>query len=183
MFNSCVHNAVEVCQSLAAGSSPHWPFSTPSSVGFTLTQHSLHPTPSPSLHPTPSPSLHTVTASLLVKIRVNGSGETDFYEVEVPSLTYESLLKACADEIEVETSQVAKIRKLPNILIRRDKDVQRLKEGQELEVVLKEEGGQHGVSAFCTSSGGLSMLNLSPLVTDTPPLGRSGVSQHLNGLQ
>lgn len=118
-------------------------------------------------------------------MRVTGSGETDFYEVEVPSLTYEALLKACAEEIEVEASQVAKIRKLPNIMVRRDRDVQRLKEGQELEVVLKEDGGQLSMASFCASSSGLSMLNLTPLVTDTPPLGRVGLhptSQHVNGL-
>lgn len=107
--------------------------------------------------------------------------------MELTSLSYEALLKACAEEIEVEVSQIAKIRKLPNILVRRDRDVQRLKEGQELELVLKEGGV---LSGFCTSSGGLSMLNLAPLVTDMPPLARVGSSiglhptpPHMNGLQ
>lgn len=162
---------------------PLRPFSSPTPIGFTPTQHSLHPTPSPSLHPT--------STALLLKLRVNGSGEADFYEVELPSLTYEALLKVCAEEIEVEVLQIAKIRKLPNILVRRDRDVQRLKEGQELEVVLKEDVGQLGVGGFCASSGGLSMLNLTPLVTDTASLARGGgsgslglhtTSQNMNGL-
>lgn len=104
--------------------------------------------------------------------------------MELHSLTYEALLKACAEEIEVEISQVAKIRKLPNVLVRRDRDVQRLKEGQELEVVLKEHLNIAGFGA-----AGLSMLNLPPLTGDTPSLsGGSGnlglhpTTQQLNGL-
>jgi hypothetical protein len=152
------------------------PFSSPS---FTPTQ----PTPSSALH-TPSPSLQAATpVPFLVKLRISGSGESDFYEVELPSLSYDALLKACAEEIEVEVSQIAKVRKLPNILVRRDRDVQRLKEGQELELVLKED---EGLSSFCASSSGLSMLNLTPLVTDTPSLSKVGglhpTSQHMNGL-
>ena len=124
----------------------------------------------------------------------------DFYEVEVPSLTHDTLLKVCAEELEVEVSHIAKVRKLPNVLVRRDRDVQRLKEGQEMEIVLKEDGMQLGFN----STAGLSMLNLTPLTTDTSPLARAGTiglhptsppltrgnsslglhttSQHLNGL-
>ena len=80
------------------------------------------------------------TPPLLVKVRVVGSGECDFVEVEVPSATYPALLKACCEELEVQTSDVVKIRKLPNVWVRKDRDVQRMKEGQELEVVLKVEG-------------------------------------------
>ena len=76
------------------------------------------------------------TNPLLVKVRVVGSGESDFVEVEVPSPTYPALLKACCEELEVQTSDVVKIRKLPNVWVRKDRDVQRMKEGQELEVVL-----------------------------------------------
>ena len=73
---------------------------------------------------------------MLVKVRISESGDEDFVEVEVPSLTYQSLLNAVCDELEIALSDVAKIRKLPNILVRKDKDVQRLREGQELEVIL-----------------------------------------------
>ena len=79
----------------------------------------------------------TVQDSLLVKVRISGSGESDFVEVEVPSLTYSSLLKSISEELEVATHEIAKVRKLPNVWVRKDKDVQRLKEGQELEVIVK----------------------------------------------
>ena len=81
----------------------------------------------------------TTHPSLLVKVRVCGSGECDFVEVEVGPVTYSALLTACCEELEVATGDVAKIRKLPNILVRKDRDVQRMKDGQELEVVLKNE--------------------------------------------
>lgn len=162
-----------MCISLAAlHSTSHTPF--PSESPLTSTQHS---TPSPA-------SLHTPSSPLLVKIRVSGSGESDFYEVELSSPTYETLVKACAEEIEVEESLIARIRKLPNILVRRDRDVLRLKEGQELEVVLKEGGGAGGgalsVGGFCSSASGLSMFNLAPLTA--PSLGGMATPQHLNGL-
>ena len=84
-------------------------------------------------------SHHTNNApsSLLVKVRVCGSGECDFVEVEVGALTYPALVAVCCEELELTTADVAKIRKLPNVLVRKDRDVQRMKDGQELEVVLK----------------------------------------------
>ena len=113
------------------------------------------------------------TPPLLVKVRVVGSGECDFVEVEVPSATYPALLKACCEELEVQTSDVVKIRKLPNVWVRKDRDVQRMKEGQELEVVLKVEGGggTHLTSMLTVnpfSSGtALPILNLQSIRSDT----------------
>ena len=83
-------------------------------------------------HSTSTPSL-----PLMAKVRVAGSGESDFVEVEVPSLSYQALLRACCEELEVGTSDVIRLRKLPNIWVRKDRDVQKMREGQELEVVLK----------------------------------------------
>ena len=68
-----------------------------------------------------------------VKVRLFKDGE-DFIEVEVPSLTYQSLLLSVCEELELAPSKVTKIRKLPNVLVRKDKDVCKLKEGQELEI-------------------------------------------------
>ena len=86
------------------------------------------------------PSTNVTTSSIIIRARVAG-GDTsvvnDFVEVEVPSLSYSSLLKCCCEELEVPPEGVARIRKLPNVWIRKDKDVQRLTEGQELEVILK----------------------------------------------
>ena len=100
------------------------------------------------------------TNPLLVKVRVVGSGESDFVEVEVPSATYPALLKACCEELEVQTTDVVKIRKLPNVWVRKDRDVQRMKEGQELEVVLKMEGGGGGTHLT-------SMLTVNPFSSGT----------------
>ena len=93
-----------------------------------------------------------------------GSGESDFVEVEVPALTYSALLRACCEELDLSSTEVAKIRKLPNVLIRKDKDVQRMKEGQELEVVLKTE---NSITSMLTvnpfsGSGSIPLLNLHP---------------------
>ena len=89
---------------------------------------------------------------LLVKVRVSGSGESDFVEVEVAPPTYPALVSACCEELELSPSDVAKIRKLPSVLVRKDRDVQRMADGQELEVVLKGEG----------SIGGSLMSVISP---------------------
>ena len=56
---------------------------------------------------------------LLVKARVANSGEEDFIEVETDGLTYTGLLKAICGELEVPVNNVVKIRKLPNVLIRK----------------------------------------------------------------
>ena len=101
-----------------------------------LSSHASHSHTATSLAPSPSSSMQL---SLLVKVRVCGSGEGDFVEVEVGPATYPSLLAACCEELEVASTDVVKIRKLPNVLIRKDRDVQRMKDGQELEVVLKSE--------------------------------------------
>ena len=76
------------------------------------------------------------TVPLLLKLRVHGSLETDFIEMEVSTLSYQALLETCAEELEVEISRIAKIRKLPDVLVRKDRDVQRMSNGQKLEVVL-----------------------------------------------
>ena len=74
---------------------------------------------------------------LLVKARLAESGESDFVEVEVEPMSFQTLLRACCEELEVPMVEVSKIRKLPNVIVRKDQDVQRMKTGQELEIVLK----------------------------------------------
>ena len=70
------------------------------------------------------------------------------------ALTYLALVAACCEELELTTTDVAKIRKLPNVLVRKDRDVQRMKDGQELEVVLK--------SDLLSSSTGNAVSVISP---------------------
>ncbi|XP_039290925.1 uncharacterized protein LOC111052308 [Nilaparvata lugens] len=82
---------------------------------------------------------------LVLKVRVANSGDPDFMEVELPQneLTYYTLLRVCCEELGITTSQVIRIRKLPDTMIRKDKDVQRLANFQEIELVV---AGQHGLA-------------------------------------
>ncbi|KFO78445.1 Ankyrin repeat domain-containing protein 40, partial [Cuculus canorus] len=75
---------------------------------------------------------------LVLKVRVQNLRDTDFIEIELDrqELTYEDLLRVSCCELGVKPEQVEKIRKLPNTLVRKDKDVARLQDFQELELVL-----------------------------------------------
>uniref|UniRef100_A0A3Q2UGW8 Ankyrin repeat domain 40 n=1 Tax=Fundulus heteroclitus TaxID=8078 RepID=A0A3Q2UGW8_FUNHE len=93
---------------------------------------------------------------LVLKVRIQNpnSRENDFIEVELDrqELTYRSLLRVCCRELDISAEHVEKIRKLPNTLLRKDKDVARLQDFQELEVVLEK---AEGLSLF-SGSGGLA---------------------------
>lgn len=77
-------------------------------------------------------------SELVLKIRIANSFDPDFIEVDLPrnALNYQNLIKLCCNELDINEAQVSKIRKLPNTKIRRDKDVQRLEDFQEIEIVL-----------------------------------------------
>ena len=66
------------------------------------------------------------------------SAETDFIEVELdrPHLNFEFLVTTLCKELEVKRELIQKVRKLPDTILRKDKDVQRLKNLQEVELVL-----------------------------------------------
>nr|KAG5703805.1 hypothetical protein BaRGS_031439 [Batillaria attramentaria] len=68
--------------------------------------------------------------------RVDKTDDPDFIEVELPrsSLRYDSLLNLLCAELAVDKQLVSRIRKLPDTIIRKDKDVTRLKDFQELEL-------------------------------------------------
>ncbi|KAM8843957.1 ankyrin repeat domain-containing protein 40 [Spinachia spinachia] len=93
---------------------------------------------------------------LVLKVRIQNPNarENDFIEVELDrqELTYRSLLRVCCRELDISTEHVEKIRKLPNTMLRKDKDVARLQDFQELEVVLEK---AEGLSLF-SGSGGLT---------------------------
>ena len=74
-------------------------------------------------------------------IKVRLAGSEDFFEVELVDIgdSYNSLVTCFAEELDVKSETVAKIRKLPNILIRKDRDVKRIKNGSEFEVELNPE--------------------------------------------
>ena len=73
-----------------------------------------------------------------MKIRVANSYETDFIEVELDNSkkSLSALLDVLCTELQVSRENIVKIRKLPNTIIRKDKDVSRLTDFQEIEVVL-----------------------------------------------
>ncbi|KAJ6660304.1 hypothetical protein lerEdw1_017727 [Lerista edwardsae] len=75
---------------------------------------------------------------LVLKVRVQNPKENDFIEIELDrqELTYQDLLRVSCCELGVNPEQVEKIRKLPNTLLRKDKDVARLQDFQELELVV-----------------------------------------------
>ena len=73
---------------------------------------------------------------MLVLVRVAESEDSDFLQVEFAPPTYEALLSACCDELELQHSDVTKIRMLPDVIVKRDRDVQRLEHGQRIEVTL-----------------------------------------------
>lgn len=75
---------------------------------------------------------------LVLKIRVAYLDERDFIEVEMDksNLTFEALKSIMCKELGIERRLINKIRKLPNTILRKDKDVQRLCNFQELEVIL-----------------------------------------------
>lgn len=93
---------------------------------------------------------------LVLKVRIQNPNarENDFIEVELDrqELTYRSLLRVCCRELDISAEHVEKIRKLPNTMLRKDKDVARLQDFQELEVVLEK---AEGLSLF-SAAGGLT---------------------------
>ena len=72
-------------------------------------------------------------------MRIANTPDSDFIEIDLPkfSLTYQALLQVSCQELGIDESQVIKLRKLPNTKIRRDKDVERLDNFQEIELVIE----------------------------------------------
>ncbi|XP_072208325.1 ankyrin repeat domain-containing protein 40-like [Excalfactoria chinensis] len=75
---------------------------------------------------------------LVLKVRVQSLRDDDFIEIELDrqELTYQDLLRVSCCELGVNPQHVERIRKLPNTVLRKDKDVARLQDFQELELVL-----------------------------------------------
>lgn len=78
-------------------------------------------------------------SEIIVKIRKANYDDPDFIEVELNRkvLTYDELLNVCSRELKIDRDSITKIRKLPDTVVHRDKDVMRLQPYQELEVVLQ----------------------------------------------
>ncbi|KAL5264890.1 hypothetical protein ACHWQZ_G005841 [Mnemiopsis leidyi] len=128
----------------AASQSPNPPLPTsPQVVNIPdSTQDKEMTTPvkdSPVCSPSANSANSSPSADATIKVRLAGS--EDFFEVELSDIgdTYASLVKCLAEELDVKSETVSKIRKLPNILIRKDRDVKRIKSGSEFEVELNAE--------------------------------------------
>jgi len=75
---------------------------------------------------------------MILKVRLAHSMDEDFIEVEVQKseLTYAKLMEVCCSELSLNPKYVERLRKLPNTRLRNDRDVQRIGQLQEIEVVL-----------------------------------------------
>lgn len=104
-----------------------------------LPESVYHPTEH--LHSVPQSRNFTPPSSpeLVLKVRIARTNDSDFIEVELNrnKLTYQALVEKCCEELEVDAKDVVKVRKLPNTIMRKDKDVQRLSDFQELEIVVQ----------------------------------------------
>ncbi|KAF4516917.1 hypothetical protein B566_EDAN008006 [Ephemera danica] len=88
---------------------------------------------------------HDASQELVLKVRVANSTDPDFIEVEVPEPTFSCLLRICCEELGVAAQRVTRVRKLPNTILRKDRDVQRLQYLQEIELVV-ESGGMFSLN-------------------------------------
>ncbi|XP_055475732.1 putative ANKRD40 C-terminal-like protein isoform X1 [Psammomys obesus] len=79
---------------------------------------------------------------LVLKVRIQNAKENDFIEIELhrQALSYQNLLQVSCGELGILPEQVEKMRKLPNTLLRKDKDIQRLQDFQEIELLLVKSG-------------------------------------------
>lgn len=75
---------------------------------------------------------------IVLKLRIADAEDGDFIEVDLErsSLTFQTLETVCCAELGIEAKNIKKIRKLPNTIVRNDRDMKRLLPYQELEVVL-----------------------------------------------
>lgn len=103
------------------------------------TAHSAPPPPPPPPPIAPNPYLFTSSDNeMVLKARVANVEEKDYVEIELDrsSLTFDALLNLMCHELCIDKRLVHKIRKLPDTIIRKDKDVKRLVDFQEMELVL-----------------------------------------------
>ncbi|KAL0279495.1 UNVERIFIED_CONTAM: hypothetical protein PYX00_001038 [Menopon gallinae] len=102
--------------------------------------HPALPVFSNELNPVKRPRIDSNESSnnnkkLVLKVKL--AGDDDFIEIELgkSELTMEKLIEVCCEELTIHKEQLIKVRKLPNTIVRKDADVQRLNDYQELEIV------------------------------------------------
>lgn len=82
------------------------------------------------------------SSELILKIRQAGTdGDQDFIEIELPrdALTLEYLTVMGCEELGLEPKSIDRVRKMPNTRLRRNKEVERLEDYQEIEFVVRSE--------------------------------------------
>ena len=88
----------------------------------------------------PNDSMRIQSKEICIKARVGEIGELDFIEVDidVERCTFEEFKFILCRELQIDTQEfsVLKVRKLPNTIVRNDRDISRLKEGFEVEFIL-----------------------------------------------
>jgi len=89
---------------------------------------------------------------IVLKVRIANFDDPDFIEVDLPSTaTFDQLVTLLRSELGIAaTAVVRKVRKLPDTIVRNDRDVRRLRNYQELELILVASGS--GSSAIHQSS-------------------------------
>ena len=82
-------------------------------------------------------------------LKVRLAGDEDFIEVEVQqNCSMVELKEIICNELDIKAGDIMKIRKLPNTLLRNEKDIKRLRDQQEIEVVLHEDLVQNDVKGL-----------------------------------
>ena len=76
----------------------------------------------------------------VAKIRCTNEGMThgDFVEVDVPFRSYDVLTKSICQDLSITPKAISRLRKLPDVWVRKDSDVRRMTDNVEIEVVLKD---------------------------------------------
>jgi len=82
--------------------------------------------------------LTTLGHEMILKVRVAEHEDPDYIEIELPgdSLTMDTLMLVAASELGVDAGQVERLRRMPNTRLRRDKEVARLPDYTEIELVM-----------------------------------------------
>jgi len=82
---------------------------------------------------------------VILKVRIAGDLDPDYLEMELPrdALTLEYLTVAACEELDIKAGQVERVRKMPNTKLRRDREVARLEDYQEIELVLRQSQNGH----------------------------------------
>lgn len=86
----------------------------------------------------PKGCYNTAFLGYVLRLRVANLPDQDFIEIDYDSnkLNYRDLIETCCQQLGVDKIDIEKIRKLPDVTVRRDEDVERFNKLEYLEVVI-----------------------------------------------